>query len=134
VERTREALGELMSRQLSDLRMAVMMLDGIELKGRMMIVALGSHRWRQDSARPVGRIIRERDRRHRFVVRPGRARPGSRAEDAVLIDGSKTLRKAMRTVFGDVPVPALIRHKERSVMQHLPERDRRAIKARLRSA
>ena len=28
VERTREALGELMSRQLSDLRLAVMMLDG----------------------------------------------------------------------------------------------------------
>ena len=41
VERTREALGELMSRQLSDLRLAVMMLDGLELKGRMMIVALG---------------------------------------------------------------------------------------------
>jgi len=41
VERTREALGELMSRQLGDLRLAVMMLDGLELKGRMMIVALG---------------------------------------------------------------------------------------------
>jgi putative transposase len=41
VERTRQALGELMSRQLGDLRLAVMMLDGFELKGRMMIVALG---------------------------------------------------------------------------------------------
>jgi putative transposase len=41
VERTREALGELISRQLADLRLAVMMLDGLELKGRMMIVALG---------------------------------------------------------------------------------------------
>ena len=41
VERTREALGELMSRQLADRRLAVMMLDGLELKGRMMIVALG---------------------------------------------------------------------------------------------
>jgi putative transposase len=41
VERTREALGELMSRQLGDLRLAVMMLDGLELKGRMMMVALG---------------------------------------------------------------------------------------------
>jgi putative transposase len=40
VERTRFALGELMSRQLADLRLAVMMLDGLELKGRM-IVALG---------------------------------------------------------------------------------------------
>ncbi len=42
MERTREALGELMSRQLADLRLAVMMLDGLELKGRMMIVAWGS--------------------------------------------------------------------------------------------
>ena len=41
VERTRQALSELMSRQLGDLRLAVMMLDGLELKGRMMIVALG---------------------------------------------------------------------------------------------
>jgi transposase-like protein len=41
VERTRQALGELMSRQLADLRLAVMMIDGIELKDRMMIVALG---------------------------------------------------------------------------------------------
>jgi putative transposase len=41
VERTRHALAELMSRQLSDLRLAVMMLDGLELKGRTMIVALG---------------------------------------------------------------------------------------------
>jgi transposase-like protein len=41
IERTRTALGELMSRGLADLRLAVMMIDGIELKGRMMIVALG---------------------------------------------------------------------------------------------
>jgi transposase-like protein len=41
IERTRQALGELISRGLADLRLAVMMIDGIELKGRMMIVALG---------------------------------------------------------------------------------------------
>src|SRR5881392_805606 len=35
VERTRDALGELMNRQLGDLRLAVMMIDGIELKERM---------------------------------------------------------------------------------------------------
>jgi len=41
VERTRKALGELMARQLADVRLAVLMLDGIELKGRTNIVALG---------------------------------------------------------------------------------------------
>ena len=41
VQRTREALWHLMSRQLADLRLAVVMLDGIEIKGRTNIVALG---------------------------------------------------------------------------------------------
>jgi transposase-like protein len=41
VERTRKALGELMARRLDDVRLAVLMLDGIELKGRTNIVALG---------------------------------------------------------------------------------------------
>jgi putative transposase len=40
VERTREALWKLMSRQLADLRLAMLMLDGIDIKGRMNIVAL----------------------------------------------------------------------------------------------
>ena len=31
--RTREALGVLMSRQLGDVRLAVIILDGLELKG-----------------------------------------------------------------------------------------------------
>jgi putative transposase len=41
VVRTREALAELMSRRLDDVRLAVVMLDGIELKGRTNVVALG---------------------------------------------------------------------------------------------
>ena len=41
VERTRESLTELMGRDLADMRLAVMMVDGIELKGRTNIVALG---------------------------------------------------------------------------------------------
>ena len=41
VSRTRENLIDLMSRPLCDLRLAVVMLDGIELKGRCCVVALG---------------------------------------------------------------------------------------------
>ena len=37
VQRTREAMWHLMSRQLADLRLAVVMLDGIEIKGRTNI-------------------------------------------------------------------------------------------------
>ena len=41
MERIRAALWALMSRPLRDMRLAVMMLDGIELHGRTNIVALG---------------------------------------------------------------------------------------------
>ena len=41
VARTRDRLWKLMSRPLSDLRLAVIMLDGIELHGYTNIVALG---------------------------------------------------------------------------------------------
>lgn len=40
-ERTKRALEQLMSRSLADVRLAAMMIDGLELRGRMMIVALG---------------------------------------------------------------------------------------------
>ena len=43
-------------------------------------------------------------------------------------------RKAVRSVFGEVPVQRCLWHKERNVMQHLPERDRPPIKARMRRA
>jgi transposase-like protein len=41
IERTRTALSELMSRRLDDVRLAVMMLDGLEIADRTHVVALG---------------------------------------------------------------------------------------------
>jgi len=41
IEKTRTALGELMARRLDDMRLAVMMLDGLEIAGRVHVVALG---------------------------------------------------------------------------------------------
>jgi Transposase, Mutator family len=52
-----------------------------------------------------------------------------------VIDGSKALRKAIRRMFGnDVPVQRCPQHKQRNVLDHLPERDREPVKARLRRA
>jgi transposase-like protein len=51
----------------------------------------------------------------------------------VVLDGAKALRKAVRDVLGvDTPVQRCVRHKERNVLDHLPERDRPPIKRRLR--
>ena len=41
IERTRTALSELMGRRLEDVRLAVMMLDGIDIADRTHVVALG---------------------------------------------------------------------------------------------
>ncbi len=135
VERTREALGELMSRQLGDLRLAVMMLDGLELKGRMMIVALGITT--EGVKIPLG--LWEGSTENATVATAllsDLVERGLDPEQGMLfvLDGSKALRKAVRSVFGEVPVQRCLWHKERNVLGHLPERDRPAIKARLRRA
>jgi transposase-like protein len=135
VERTREALGELMSRQLSDLRLAVMMLDGLELKGRMMIVALGITT--EGVKIPLG--LWEGSTENATVATAllsDLVERGLDPEQGMLfvLDGSKALRKAVRSVFGEVPVQRCLWHKERNVIKHLPERDRPPIKARIRKA
>ena len=135
VERTREALGELMSRQLADLRLAVMMLDGLELKGRMMIVALGITT--EGVKIPLG--LWEGSTENATVATAllsDLVERGLDPEQGMLfvIDGSKALRKAVRSVFGEVPVQRCLWHKERNVLGHIAERDRPPIKMRMRRA
>ena len=136
VQRTRDLLWKLMSRPLADLRLAVMMLDGIELHGRTNIVALGITTegdklalglWdgSTENATVAAALLAD------LVER------GLDVEQGMLfvIDGSKALRKAIRQVFGDdVPVQRCVQHKLRNVVDHLPERDREPVKPRLRQA
>ena len=135
VERTRQALGELMSRRLDDVRLAVMMLDGIELKGRTNIVALGITT--EGVKIPLG--LWEGSTENATVATAllsDLVERGLDPEQGMLfvIDGAKALRKAIRSVFGEAPVQRCVRHKERNVLEHLPERDRPAVKRRLRAA
>jgi putative transposase len=135
-ERTKQALGALMSRSLADMRLAAMMIDGLELQGRMMIVALGITT--EGVKVPLG--LWEGDTENATVVTAllsDLVDRGLDPEQGMLftIDGSKALRKAIRKVFGErVPVQRCIWHKERNVMDHLPESARPAVKARLRRA
>jgi putative transposase len=135
VERTRHALGELMARRLDDVRLAVMMLDGIDLKGRTNVVVLGIT---TDGVKiPLG--LWEGSTENATVATAllsDLVERGLDPEQGMLfvIDGAKALRKAIRTVFGEVPVQRCVRHKERNVLDHLPERDRPAVKRRLRGA
>jgi putative transposase len=135
VERTRRALGELMSRRLDDVRLAVMMLDGLELQGRTNIVALGITT--EGVKIPLG--LWEGSTENATVATAllsDLVERGLDPEQGILfvIDGAKALRKAIRSVFGEAPVQRCVRHKERNVLEHLPERERPAVKQRLRRA
>jgi putative transposase len=136
VERTRTALSELMGRRLEDVRLAVIMLDGLEIAERTHVVALGISTegvkiplglWEgsTENATLAGALLAA------LVDR------GLDPEQAILfvIDGSKALRKAIKDVFGErALVHRCHRHKERNVCDLLPERDRDQVRGRLRAA
>jgi transposase-like protein len=133
VQRTREALWHLMSRQLADLRLAVVMLDGIEIKGRTNVVALGITTDSDKLALGLWSGSTENATATSALLSDLASR-GLDVDQGMLfvIDGSKALRKAIRQVFGDdVPVQRCVRHKERNVLELLPERDRQPTKRRL---
>jgi transposase-like protein len=136
VARTSERLGELMARRLDDIRLAVLMLDGIDLKGRCNVVALGITT--EGVKVPLG--LWEGSTENAAVATALLSDLVDRGLDVgqgvlCVLDGAKALRKAVRDVLGhDTPVHRCIRHKERNVLDHLPERDRPAVKRRLRRA
>src|SRR3954452_4498183 len=136
VSRTRENLIELMSRPLGDLRLAVLMLDGIDLKGRCCVVALGIDTDGVKHALGLWDGSTE-NATVTTTLLANLVERGLDVEQGVLVvlDGAKALRKAVRDVIGvHTPVQRCIRHKERNVLDHLPERDRPLVRRRLRAA
>ena len=135
IERTRVSLSELMGRRLDDVRLATMMIDGLELQGRTNVVALGITT--EGVKIPLG--LWEGSTENAAVATAllsDLVERGLDPEQGILfvIDGAKALRKAIRSVFGQAPVQRYVRHKERNVLDHLPERERPAVKLRLRRA
>lgn len=124
-----------MARSLADVRLAALMLDGLELKGRCCVVALGVS---TDGVKvPLGLWDGSTENKRVCVeLLADLVDRGLDCDQGVLVvlDGGKAHRAAVDAVFGDVPVQRCIRHKERNVLDHLPERDRPAVKRRLRAA
>jgi putative transposase len=136
IERTRTALGELMARRLEDVRLAVMMLDGLEIAERTHVVALGIT---TDGVKiPLG--LWEGSTENATLARTLLAdlvERGLDPEQAILfvIDGGKALRRAITDVFGEhALVHRCHRHKERNVVDLLPEQDRDRVRSQIRAA
>ncbi len=102
IERTATALSELMSRRLDDVRLAVMMLDGMEIAERTHVVALGIST--EGVKTPLG--LWEGSTENATLARTLLADLVDRGldpEQAILFvtDGGKALRHAIKDVFGE---------------------------------
>ena len=125
-----------MARRLDDMRLAVMMLDGLEIAGRVHVVALGITT--EGVKVPLG--LWEGSTENATLARSLLADLVDRGLDpgqAILfvLDGGKALRRAIKDVFGEhALVHRCHRHKERNVLDLLPDRDRPKVLARIRGA
>jgi putative transposase len=122
IEKTRTALGELMARRLDDMRLAVMLLDGLEIAGRVHVVALGVTT--EGVKVPLG--LWEGSTENATLARSLLADLVDRGLDRgqairFVLDGAKALRRAISDVFGErALVHRCHRHKERKRPRSTP--------------
>jgi putative transposase len=133
VAQTRTALAELLSRDLSSLDVKVLMVDGEHLADRCCVVALAIT---ADGTKvPVG--LWDGATENKTVVRALLADLVARGLDAtdgllVVLDGAKALSAAVREVFGATAViQRCTLHKRRNVAEHLPEKEKPWVDAKL---
>lgn len=118
-----ERLEQWLASRLDQVRLPVVMIDGIHFKDRVVLVALG---FDADGRKHV-LGIREGSTENTRVVRSLIADLIERGLDADtprlwVIDGGKALRRAITEVFGaSARVHRCQEHKRRNVLDHLPE-------------
>ena len=133
VAATSEAMSELLSSDLSGVETAVLMIDGLNVAGEMIVVALVI--CADGTKVPVG--LRLGDTENAVVVKDLLADlvdRGLRFEHGILavLDGSRALRKAVGKVFGThALVQRCTLHKRRNVTDYLPKARRPALDKRL---
>jgi transposase-like protein len=136
VTATAERLAELCARPLDAARWPIVMLDGVHLGEHLLVVALGV----TDGGTKVPLGVVEGSTENAAVCTRLVTDLVDRGLDAsrgvlFVIDGGKALAKSIRAAFGG---KALIqrcrRHKERNILDHLPEVERPLLQRRLRAA
>ena len=136
VENTTDKLADFLSRKLSDLQLAAMFIDGIEIGKHAIIIALGVTL--DGTKTPLG-IWCGSTENHvvAAALLQNLIERGLRVEGPLLfvIDGGKGIRKALFDVFGD---RALVQrcqvHKARNVRDHLPQERRAYVRRQMRDA
>lgn len=133
---TKEKLKKFLSRPIGDLKLVVVMFDGVEAGGSSVVTALG---------------ISVDGKKHVLGVREGATENSevvkSLLEDLIergldpkgcylfVIDGSKALKKAIKSFFGErASIQRCTLHKTRNVLDHLPQERRPLVRSALREA
>jgi transposase-like protein len=117
-------------------RWLIVFVDGFDFAGHTMVGALGVTA--EGTKVPLGVV--EGSTENASVVRGLISNLRDRGLDATggvlfVLDGGKALAKATREVFGEQAVIARCRlHKERNVLDHLPEAERLWVRRKLRAA
>ena len=133
VKQTETALAELMGRDLTGEDIKVVMLDGEHMADRCVVIALAITA--DGTKLPVG--LWDGSTENTTVVRALLADlvdRGLTVEDGLLvvIDGAKALAAAVREVFGaKAAVQRCTLHKRRNVADHLPEKEKAWVDAKL---
>jgi transposase-like protein len=133
---TAERLSELLDRRLDDRRYLVLMLDGWNLGEHLLVGALGI----DSEGRKVPLGVVEGTTENAAVVSSLLADLRDRGLDVsegvlFVVDGGTAIGSAIRSFFGrGVAVHRCHRHKERNVLEHLPEIERPLVQRRRRAA
>jgi putative transposase len=136
VAATAERLAELLARPLDEERWLVVFLDGFGMGEHLLVGALGVT---ADGTKvPLG-VVEGTTENKAVCTRlvSDLAERGLDATKGILfvVDGGKALDKAIRTVFGRKALIQRCRqHKERNILDHLPEAERPLVQRRLRAA
>ena len=131
-----QRLDEWLSRDLSELDLAVILVDGVHFRDRVVLIALGIDS--KGDKHVLG--LREGSTENATVVRALLADLVDRKLDPErprlwAIDGAKALRRAIRDLFGEAALVQRCQvHKLRNVLEHLPERLRMSVRRAMRDA
>jgi transposase-like protein len=136
VAKTRQRLSASLERRLDDLDLIGLLIDGIEVAGQTVVVALGIT---SDGTKvPLGLAQGSTENAALCTsLLQGFLSRGLRVEDRILciIDGGKGLRKALDDVFGDRAVIQRCQvHKLRNLREHLAEERHGYVLATMRDA
>ena len=135
-EASSNQLRALCERQLEDLNLVVLMIDGIHFGGQVLVVALGIAESGEKHVLGVWQGATE----NTAVVKGLLEDLVDRGLDVkrrylVVIDGSKALRAGVERVFGEqVEVQRCRIHKRRNVKEYLPENCQKDYDRRMRNA